>query len=222
MVPIKSFSDQQVNPIAAAHFLAAQQQVHMLRNSNSIVGRYSSIDYDVIMTSVIHKCILAARVNALQQQAAAQMQQAAIQQAAAEIRNRAVSAKMREQWHLQQQLQNTAIMQEVLKQKAARPMMTPTPPTHPQLRSPHGKLPFISFELNWCYEFDWLRARLRSINMKIEFIFYLDPFYFPIGMPTRPTGAMPVRPHGNQMMEKLLSAQFRPLPSAPKQVIVSK
>ena len=152
MVPIKSFSDQQVNPIAAAHFLAAQQQVHMLRNSNSIVGRYSSIDYDVIMTSVIHKCILAARVNALQQQAAAQMQQAAIQQAAAEIRNRAVSAKMREQWHLQQQLQNTAIMQEVLKQKAARPMMTPTPPTHPQLRSPHGKLP---------------------LNMKIGFIFFL-------------------------------------------------
>ena len=82
-------------------------------------------------------------MNALQQQAAAQMQQAAIQQAAAEIRNRAVSAKMREQWHLQQQLQNTAIMQEVLKQKAARPMMTPTPPTHPQLRSPHGKLPIL-------------------------------------------------------------------------------
>ena len=78
-------------------------------------------------------------MNALQQQAAAQMQQAAIQQAAAEIRNRAVSAKMREQWHLQQQLQNTAIMQEVLKQKAARPLMTPTPPTHPQMRSPHGK-----------------------------------------------------------------------------------
>ena len=51
MVPVKSFSDQQVNPIAAAHFLAAQQQVHMLRNSNSIVGRYSWIDYDVIMTS---------------------------------------------------------------------------------------------------------------------------------------------------------------------------
>ena len=79
-------------------------------------------------------------MNALQQQAAAQMQQAAIQQAAAEIRNRAVSAKMREQWHLQQQLQNTAIMQEVLKQKTTRPLMTPTPPTHPQMRSPHGKL----------------------------------------------------------------------------------
>ena len=139
--------DQQVNPIAAAHFLAAQQQVHMLRNSNSIVGRYSSIfTIDVITTSserlqnTIFIFHLAARVNALQQQAAAQMQQAAIQQAAAEIRNRAVSAKMREQWHLQQQLQNTAIMQEVLKQKAARPLMTPTPPTHPQMRSPHGKL----------------------------------------------------------------------------------
>ena len=51
MVPVKSFSDQQVNPIAAAHFLAAQQQVHMLRNSNSIVGRYSSNENDVIITS---------------------------------------------------------------------------------------------------------------------------------------------------------------------------
>ena len=51
MVPVKSFSDQQVNPIAAAHFLAAQQQVHMLRISNSIVGRYSSNENDVIITS---------------------------------------------------------------------------------------------------------------------------------------------------------------------------
>ena len=142
MQAIIYLSDQQVNPIAAAHYLAAQQQVHMLRNSNSIVGRYSLIcpileEIKNIKSQII--VILAARVNALQQQAAAQMQQAAIQQAAAEIRNRAVSAKMREQWHLQQQLQNTAIMQEVLKQKAARPLMTPTPPTHPQLRSPHGK-----------------------------------------------------------------------------------
>ena len=51
MVPVKSFSDQQVNPIAAAHFLAAQQQVHMLRNSNSIVGRYSSNENHILMTS---------------------------------------------------------------------------------------------------------------------------------------------------------------------------
>ena len=55
MVPKKSFSDQQVNPIAAAHFLAAQQQVHMLRNSNSIVGRYSSNENDVKKTHKIKR-----------------------------------------------------------------------------------------------------------------------------------------------------------------------
>ena len=122
--------------------------------------------------------ILAARVNALQQQAAAQMQQAAIQQAAAEIRNRAVSAKMREQWHLQQQLQNTAIMQEVLKQKAARPMMTPTPPTHPQLRSPHGKLNlFLVIHID---DRDGARSfadcHLHSINMKSKFKVFIFLF----------------------------------------------